>query len=137
MASTRDRLRTLDAALSKPSRARLASASEAMAMAWNSGDAGSLLDEYRGYCEHLHQFSVDHHLGIFDAGHNELWQAASAENLVYKPCGAGGGDIGILLGTDEATLDAFAARLAKNYTILDCKLSSVGVKMNASKAERS
>ncbi|MCJ7590224.1 MAG: hypothetical protein MUO51_02610 [Woeseiaceae bacterium] len=135
-ASTKDRLQKLDAGISRPSRVRLAGASEDMAMAWTSGDARSLLDEYKGYCEHLYQFSIDHHLGIFDAGHNELWRAASAENLVYKPCGAGGGDIGILLGTDEAVLAAFAGKLAANYTILDCKLSSVGVTMNAPEVER-
>ena len=71
------------------------------------GDAGQIIAGYREYCDQLRQFSVDHDLGIFDAGHDELWHSANAAGLTYKPCGAGGGDVGILLGTDTAELDAF------------------------------
>ena len=134
-ASTREQLGKLDAGISKPSRVRLASRSESMAKAWASGDAAGLLNEYQSYCEALFQFSVDHDLGIFDAGHEQLWRAAVAEDLVYKPCGAGGGDIGIVLGTNEAALAGFAGKLAKQYTkqytILDCKLSPDGVRIKA------
>ncbi len=109
---------------------RLLSAAESMAAAWRSNDAEQVIAEYRDYCEHLLKFSVDHDLGIFDAGHAELWRAARSMGLTYKPCGAGGGDIGILLGTDDAELDAFVARHAENFSLLDCEMSSTGVRID-------
>ena len=81
-----------------------------MAEAWASGDAQNILVEYLSYIGVLRQFSIDHDLGIFDAGHEELTDAAVTDGLVYKPAGAGGGDIGVLFGTDDEQLDAFMTR---------------------------
>ena len=130
-ASTRDKLSKLDAGVSKPSRVGLVDASESMALAWCSNDARQVIAGYRDYCEQLHQFSVDHDLGIFDAGHAELWQAASAAGLTYKPCGAGGGDIGILLGMDKVELDAFTSKHSGDCSVLDCEMSPTGVRIDA------
>jgi len=130
-ADTSEKLSKLAASVSKSSRQRLLSAAESMAVAWRSNDANKVIAEYRDYCEQLHQFSVDHDLGIFDAGHAELWHAAATEGLIYKPCGAGGGDIGILLGTDDAALDAFIARHVVNSSLLDCEMSPTGVRIDA------
>lgn len=130
-ASTHEKLSKLAASDSKSSRTRLVSAAERMAVAWRSNDAKQVIAEYRDYCEQLYQFSGDHDLGIFDAGHAELWRAAGTAGLIYKPCGAGGGDIGILLGTDDAELDAFIARHAENSSVLDCEMSPTGVRIGA------
>jgi len=81
-ASTRDKLSKLNTAASLPSRVRLVGASEAMADAWQSGDADRIIKEYRRYNEHLRQFSIDHDLGIFDAGHEESWRAAGDVHLM-------------------------------------------------------
>ena len=131
-ASTRDKLRKLNAATSLPSRVRLAGVSEAMADAWQSGDADRIIEEYRSYNEHLRQFSVDHHLGIFDAGHEEISRAAGDIDLTYKPCGAGGGDVGIVFGTDGAVLDSFVEELTTRHVLLDCRLSHVGAMIESS-----
>jgi len=130
-ASTRTKLSKLAASVSKPSRAGLVAASESLALAWRSNDAQQVSAGYRDYTQQLHRFSVDHDLGIFDAGHAELWQAASAAGLTYKPCGAGGGDIGILLGMDEAELDAFTGKHTTNCSVLDCEMSPTGVRIDA------
>ena len=131
-ASTMDKLAHLDAVISKPSRVRLAGASESMADAWRKGRAVEILAEYEGYCASLYEFSVDHDLGIFDAGHNELRQSAASLDLIYKPCGAGGGDVGIVLGTDDAALERFTAVLSSNQSILDARLDATGVRVEAS-----
>jgi phosphomevalonate kinase len=130
-ASTRTKLSKLAASVSKLSRAGLVAASESLALAWRSNDAQQVSAGYRDYTQQLHRFSVDHDLGIFDAGHAELWQAASAAGLTYKPCGAGGGDIGILLGMDEAELDAFTGKHTTNCSVLDCEMSPTGVRIDA------
>jgi hypothetical protein len=72
-----------------PSRAALGIAAYSIAEAWRTGDAGEVLREYAGYTQVLRQFSVDHDLGIFDAGHEQLTEAAMLNDLVYKPAGAG------------------------------------------------
>lgn len=124
--STQDKLKRLDATLSKPSRVRLANVSEDMAAAWQSGDGDRVLAAYRDYVESLREFSVDHSLGIFDAGHDELTRRAFASGLVYKPCGAGGGDIGILLGPSHALLQKFCEALPELIQVLDCARSETG-----------
>jgi len=127
--STTDKLAKLDAGASMPSRVRLAGASEAMAATWRSGDAVKIINDYADYCEVLHKFSIDHDLGIFDAGHSELWHTAKAMDLIYKPCGAGGGDVGIVLGLDDAAIEEFASKLTPDQAVLDARLSDTGVRV--------
>lgn len=134
-ASTKEKLSKLDAGISKPSRVRLVSASESMASAWRSANAGQIIRDYRDYIECLRQFSIDHDLGIFDAGHDELWRLASEAHLTYKPCGAGGGDVGIVMGSDDAALDTFTSKLATKYRLIDSKLSTIGAMIETSVAE--
>lgn len=128
--STEAKLERLAAQATRPSRSALLLAAPRMAEAWRSGDADRLLTDYIAYIGVLRQFSVDHDLGIFDAGHDQLTDAAMLSDLVYKPAGAGGGDIGILLGRDDATLDTFIARHSNlMHGVLPCALDPVGVRV--------
>lgn len=104
-ASTRAKLDKLEKTGHQASKAALCEAAESMASAWRS--AATVMSRYPAYIEALQQFSVDHDLGIFDAGHERLVTDAAAAGLVYKPCGAGGGDVGILLGTNDEELTDF------------------------------
>jgi len=123
-ADTRAKLAQLDSTAESKARTDLLQAATAMATAWSS--ATRVLDEYPEYIECLRRFSVDHGLGIFDAGHDELCIAAADAGLVYKPCGAGGGDVGILLGRSGEQLDDF---MAGRQQTLHCELDPVGVKL--------
>lgn len=134
-ASTRDKLRRFDTGVSAPSRERLAGASKRMAEVWRSGDASEIIKDYRSYIEDLRQFSIDHGLGIFDAGHEDLWRTATDSQLTYKPCGAGGGDVGIVFGTDDTVLDSFTEKLTNRYVTLDCGLSHVGAIIESAEEE--
>lgn len=128
--STAAKLAILQAGDSKPSRIHLRNAAETMARAWRSGVSDNVVAGYRDYIEALRSFSVDHDLGVFDAGHGQLADAASRAGLVYKPCGAGGGDVGILLGTDEAELDAFVkGEAAAAYSLLRCDVDPSGARI--------
>ena len=91
-----------------------------------------IVPEYVPYIGVLRQFSIDHDLGIFDAGHDQLTDAAMVDGLVYKPAGAGGGDVGMLFGRDEADLDAFLERRSDLVRgVLPCALDESGVRMEA------
>ena len=131
-ASTSDRLDRLAASRQRPSRAALAESAARMATAWRTGEAGGILAGYAGYIDALRQFSLDHDLGIFDAGHDELTDAARARNLVYKPAGAGGGDIGALFGQDPAALDTFiGAHGHLIHDVVACELDHAGVRLES------
>ena len=131
-ASTERQLAKLAAAATGPSRSALLLAAPRMCEAWRSGDAAAVLAEYVPYIGVLRQFSIDHDLGIFDAGHDELTDAAMVDGLVYKPAGAGGGDIGVLFGRSDDELDAFLQRHARLVNgILDCELDPAGVRLEA------
>lgn len=126
-ASTASRLQRLSATASRASAAALADAACAIAAAWERGDAESVVCEYRHYARALAEFDVDHQLGIFDAGHDELASATAPASIVYKPCGAGGGDIGIVLGTDSDAVQAFAEQASTSgFTQLDMTIDEQG-----------
>jgi phosphomevalonate kinase len=116
-ASTSDKLEQLRRQAARASRAALVLGARRLAAAWEGGEAEAILDEYRDYTNVLQEFSVDHELGIFDAGHAELTAAAARAGVVYKPCGAGGGDTGVILAADQSAIEAFA-KIAQDLSAL-------------------
>jgi phosphomevalonate kinase len=130
--STAEKLARLAAAPVRPSRSALMLAAPRIRDAWASGDADRVLEDYIAYIGVLRQFSVDHDLGIFDAGHDELTDAAMLDDLVYKPAGAGGGDIGVIFGRNDANIDAFVERQATLIRrVLPCTLDPTGVRLES------
>lgn len=124
-ASTASKLTIFDRGGRQPALDALVSASAVMARAWQS--AAQVLDQFPGYVQALRRFSDDYELGIFDAGHDKLVGEAQAAGLVYKPCGAGGGDVGVLLGTNIAQIDAFLADQPSSVCrVLECELETRG-----------
>lgn len=102
--------------------ALLKSSASSVASCWAAGHAGKILAALARYTDTLRKFSDDNRLDIFAAGHDVLADLASTGGMVYKPCGAGGGDLGVALATDEAALDAFA-RQAKERGFLPLRLA--------------
>ena len=110
------------------SRAKLAAASEAIIDAWDDTSVGRLIDLFGSYAEVLRSFSDDHNLGIFDAGHAEMVDLAAGQGVVYKPCGAGGGDVGIALSASKACIDDFtAAAAATGFQQLPLSIDETGL----------
>ncbi len=90
------------------------------------------LDLLASYIACLRDLDEAAKLNIFTPQHERLATIASAHGLLYKPCGAGGGDIGIACGLDAAALDAFqeAAR-EQQFVPLDLEIAAHGVKISA------
>lgn len=57
-------------------------------------------------------------LNIFTDPHLNLTDIAEATDVLYKPCGAGGGDIGMAFSTSSAALAAFRSQAAIAYEIV-------------------
>jgi len=127
--STTGKLDHLAKTLSLPSRDRLVTLSRDVTAAWTAGSITRLLSELRRYTLVLQEFSLDHKLGIFEAGHQELAdKAETCRKTVYKPCGAGGGDIGIVLAESMREIDLFTTDAVKSgFEPLDISLDSAGV----------
>ncbi len=112
-ADTGDKLKKLAATSRGSTGAELAESAESVAQAWRQNQVAEIITALRSYSSVLRRFDVDHDLGIFDAGHAELADRAAAAGVVYKPCGAGGGDLGIAVADDAAAIAAFSG-LAKS-----------------------
>jgi len=56
------------------------------------------LDNLAQYVGALKALDDAAEIGIYSAEHTDIEAAAADHQLVYKPCGAGGGDLGIAIG---------------------------------------
>lgn len=96
--------------------------------AWCGGQAEEILVALRAYAAELRQFSRLNELGVFVSGHEDLYGMAAEHDVVYKPCGAGGGDIGIVCGRDTNAVDTFCKRARKTgFSELQLKIDEHGV----------
>ncbi len=135
-ASTTRKLDRLARSKPRPSRAALVYSARRLAKAWRKGRVDKILNEYHDYIGVLREFSVDHDLGIFDAGHAELADAARAAGLVYKPCGAGGGDVGIVLADSTAAVESFLSTAREGRgQVLHARLDTRGVQAEQTDCE--
>jgi phosphomevalonate kinase len=74
-------------------------------------DAHAFMRELRAWNEQLLGLDRAADLGIFGTHHRRLYDLAP-EGVVYKPCGAGGGDFGIACALDPEVLAGFEAAAA-------------------------
>jgi phosphomevalonate kinase len=110
------------------SRQELGAASTAIVNAWAESDVENIVALIEGYTKTLMTFSDDHGLGIFDAGHSELFDLAGGHGVSYKPCGAGGGDVGMVLSADRKAVDGFIeAAAAHGFHHLDLVVDDTGL----------
>ena len=67
-------------------------------------------------------------LGIFGEAHQQLHELAKQSQVVYKPCGAGGGDIGIAVSDKPSHLDQFIGLATRDSILtLDLEIAAHGV----------
>lgn len=125
-ASTHDALRQLSEwrqrapAPSAVQMRQLEAAAGAVATAVETQDAETLLARLQDYGRQLDAFGQAAGIDIVSAGHRRLTQLATQSGVVYKPSGAGGGDIGVAFATDVRKMADFLARAAAaNFAVLD------------------
>ncbi len=113
-ADTRDRVARFADLAGSSARTRLSEASTSVAGVFEKGHAPDVVAALGDYTQALRRFDAAHGLGIFDAGHAALAERAAGAGMVYKPCGAGGGDIGVALATSRASLASFEKAAARS-----------------------
>ena len=69
-------------------------------------------------------------LSVYSPPHLAAERLANASGLVYKPCGAGGGDVGVAVADTPEPLSRFAASAeALGFTILNLEMAANGVQV--------
>jgi len=130
-ASTIDKLTHADHRAGSSTGRQLDQAARAAARAWAEGEFADLLDALGNFRHCLQAYDEAHAVGIFAGGHSEL--AAFSDEfpaLVYKPCGAGGGDVGMAFGADPEALERFASGAGElGFSRLKLSLDPTGLRI--------
>ena len=109
----------------------LARCAEVAAAAFADNVVGTLLEAITAYAAGLARLGAASGLDIVSAEHRVLAAIAAECGVVYKTCGAGGGDIGIALTVDAERLQAFRQRVAQaGLQTLDVQLEPRGLQVN-------
>ena len=103
------------------------------ALARSSSDlfeAEDLMTGLREYVSNLKALDAAAGLGIYHPSHATLDRVAIECGVVYKPCGAGGGDVGAAFSEDPETLRVFAGRAADNgFTPIALEIAPNGIEI--------
>lgn len=76
-------------------------------------------------------------LPIFAGGHDLLLDLGRRHGVAYKPCGAGGGDLGLAAGMDPGRLAAFVeAAGSAGYSMISMECDPDGIRVDRQEADR-
>ena len=90
----------------------------------------AFLDALGEYTDLLERFDQSARIGIFGPGHRHARELSSRHGVVYKPCGAGGGDTGVAVSTDIDAIRGFGEHLdAAGLVGVDLNISPEGVQV--------
>lgn len=91
-------------------------------------DPAALLDAIDRYASGLDALGAAAGLDIISADHRHLRNLAAAHGVIYKPSGAGGGDIGIAFSGDSGHSARFQQAVSEaGYRMIDMAVDSVGL----------
>jgi len=92
----------------------LAALGEASLLVCESQTAEHFYRALADFTDKLYQFDGAAELGIFASCHAQLYQQSKQYDcLGFKPCGAGGGDLGLVFSHDKAQLQHYLADLTQ------------------------
>jgi len=91
--------------------------------------ASDTLRALEHYIACLRALDTSAQLGIYDASHATMHALAQSCGVLYKPCGAGGGDIGAAFSDDAERLERFTLKAAETSVIpLPLETASHGIR---------
>jgi phosphomevalonate kinase len=92
------------------------------------GTASDFMRELRAYAAVLRALDDTARLGIYGNAHRRLSELGSEAGVVYKPCGAGGGDLGMAFADDTTAIESFArAARTAGFKRLPVELDEHGI----------
>jgi phosphomevalonate kinase len=112
---------------------RLSVLAETGCMSYAEKKCSDFLDIVADYYKVLYDFSRKSQIGIISEVHKQIAEIVFANGGVYKPSGAGGGDIGLAFSDSASIIDKLKKELAKqNFKTLSLRISNYGFKVNHS-----
>src|SRR5690554_1788726 len=101
---------------------------EGIVVALDAGDTTTVLDKIAAYTDALDELGGASGIDIICDEHRALMTLAAGNGVVYKPCGAGGGDIGVAIARAPDTLAHFIVQAtAAGYLVLDSGMDKRGL----------
>jgi len=92
-------------------------------------DCARFLGAVSAYGRCLEDLGKRADIDVYSRPHRRLSALAFDSGLVYKPCGAGGGDLGVVLGADADGIDRFIVQAdAAGYPPIDISIDPAGVR---------
>jgi phosphomevalonate kinase len=82
---------------------------------WAIGNTSEILIQFNAYNLLMKQLDKEFNVGIYTEDHNNIASLAKKFNLLYKPSGAGGGDLGFVLSDDMYKMQKFNKLLSGMY----------------------
>jgi phosphomevalonate kinase len=107
---------------------KLGDASEQAATQLLEGTTGAFVDAARVFAEGLEQLGEEADAPIVPLAFRRLAVVAAAQNAAFFPSGAGGGDVGVYLGTTPPTDDFEKRATQLGMHHLDLRLDLVGLR---------
>lgn len=107
---------------------RIKSASETVVR--SVGRAADFLDALRYFVEIQEFIDSGSRIGIWGPQHRAMKSLANRDGVLYKPSGAGGGDIGLAISTDMDVLDHLVESAEKmGLREIDAQVEDAGVRV--------
>jgi phosphomevalonate kinase len=98
-----------------------------------ASDGRALVDAISSYGNALRRFGAASGIEIYGPAHERLATLAREHGAAYKPCGAGGGDVGVACSDDAATLDALRVSIeGAGFRALALAVDPVGLQVQPS-----
>jgi len=95
-----------------------------------SPNANAFMSCIQDYIDALLRLDQDAHIGIFGPGHQAAMGLAQRHRVLYKPCGAGGGDMGIAFSTEDGALAKFQRDVEEQgLKVIQLEISDDGVRV--------
>lgn len=111
----------------------LSDAAQAVATALHAGDGAGMAAGMARYAAMLARFGEAVGIDIVSAEHRALAAMANDCGVVYKSCGAGGGDVGMAVAIDSDRLSHFARQAASaGFRLVETGIDERGLSVQAS-----
>ena len=90
--------------------------------AWDTQNSAKIIELMQTYNTFINQLNEKFNLGIFSDEHKRLIELARSADIFYKPSGAGGGDLGLVITNSEKKLTHFLSVLSdSNFPVIDLR----------------
>ena len=95
---------------------------EEFSEAWHQGSSSDILNLLKKQNILIKQLDYDLDIGIYTQEHNKISDLAESIDLFYKPSGAGGGDLGVIISDDALKIKKFGNELSNmNHYVINLR----------------